>query len=899
MKELLTAVREGRKEDVPGLLLPLDQAERRSALAELKALRKESRSWAWRERDKIQKALLIAGAGCHSGAAGCATWIGGRELRDWTRSPYPLVLDVLADRDPAWLGDLAHRLAARPTATRIDYEFVSELVKRAQCPVPATEGFVVGWAERVSTPQWQRKGARPLIDILRADPHLAVMVPRLFETTELPPQVIWYGDQDPESADNWPSALATSVEEGLLERSVLVNCCMTRLLRGGKPGDLRFFLAVLRRLALTEQEEAERVADWIGMAADGMSTVAGHAQDVLARLDERGGLTVRELADASGSVLFRTEKKLVRAQLVLLGKALRRDASAAEELLPVVAEAFGHEDIGIQERALKLVARYAPPVGDPLREELAMSAELLGPVHRAAAAEVFGDLLDARPPAEPYEEMLPPVPAPRRLEPAPETTAELVEEVVALVRSGSREPAAFERALDGLVRHAHTDRPALADALRDALAGQWWLDDTSSHVERTLSSDAGIELVVAVLLERVSVRAVHDGRAGWTGTGTCVHAALDGVLRARLWEAAYSVLIGRSPFLLATPTWHTGSLDPAVLVERLRTYRRLGVEPGEADFAQALLRVRRSGRHEAAEAAEAATLLGTAQGDRLAAWLDADEPVAPVRQHHLENEQPPARTWLQRSTAGTRRVLLATAESPVIQQEFPRSFHWLGRPHFPDGRLCYHWGEDPGSWLATLPEDGETMAAWMLPAVATCATEELRGAAWPLPLLVELGGPAAGAIHLAVAYGLGARHPKDRLSAVDALLVLAAQSRLDAALLGRELAILVDRELVKPNRVAESARTAAATGAYRTVFTVLAAALPALLAYEQAPRGLSDLLSVAAECTERCGAVAAEPIPGLAALAARGGSSQLVRHAARLQAAREKGSETTADDIVP
>jgi hypothetical protein len=137
------------------------------------------------------------------------------------------------------------------------------------------------------------------------------------------------------------------------------------------------------------------------------------------------------------------------------------------------------------------------------------------------------------------------------------------------------------------------------------------------------------------------------------------------------------------------------------------------------------------------------------------------------------------------------------------------------------------------------------------------------------------------------------------LSAVDALLVLAAQDRLDAALLGRESAILVDRELVKPNRVAESARTAAATGAYRTVLTVLAAALPPLLAYERAPRGLSDLLSVAAECAERCGAVAAEPIPGLTALAARGGSSQLVRHAARLQAAWEKRSETTAFDILP
>jgi hypothetical protein len=49
--------------------------------------------------------------------------------------------------------------------------------------------------------------------------------------------------------------------------------------------------------------------------------------------------------------------------------------------------------------------------------------------------------------------------------------------------------------------------------------------------------------------------------------------------------------------------------------------------------------------------------------------------------------------------------------------------------------------------------------------------------------------------------------------------------------------------------------------------------------------------------TLRCGGGRADT--RLAALAARGGSSQLVRHAARLQATWEKGSETTADDIVP
>ncbi|WP_327366077.1 hypothetical protein [Streptomyces sp. NBC_01217] len=53
-----------------------------------------------------------------------------------------------------------------------------------------------------------------------------------------------------------------------------------------------------------------------------------------------------------------------------------------------------------------------------------------------------------------------------------------------------------------------------------------------------------------------------------------------------------------------------------------------------------------------------------------------------------------------------------------------------------------------------------------------------------------------------MAYGLGARHPEDRLSAVDVLLMLAAQHRLDAPSLGEKPAILLDHSLVKPSRLA-------------------------------------------------------------------------------------------------
>lgn len=115
--------------------------------------------------------------------------------------------------------------------------------------------------------------------------------------------------------------------------------------------------------------------------------------------------------------------------------------------------------------------------------------------------------------------------------------------------------------------------------------------------------------------------------------------------------------------------------------------------------------------------------------------------------------------------------------------------------------------------------------------------------------------------------------------------MLAARGRLDTGRLGGELAVLIEQGSVKPNRLADAARTAAETGAYGTVLSFLVPVLPALLAREKAPRGLSDLLAVAAECAERSGPPETGPVPGLAETAARGGTTQLVRQAIRLETA--------------
>ncbi|MFJ4966385.1 DUF6493 family protein [Streptomyces sp. NPDC088729] len=894
MTDLLTAVNEGRHHDVPALVLRLDGAGRRSALAELKELRKEVRGWDWRRRDKVRKALLVAGASCHTGAAGCAAWIGGRDLRDWVRSPYQLILTALKDRDPAWLGDLAVRLAARPMASSAEYAFVAELARIACRPVPTTDGMVESWAELVDESRWRRRSGRvPLAEALRADPHVAVMAPRLLELPQVPPRVTVHGA--PDSDDHWPAALASLADEKVLDRSLLLDQCMTRLVRGGAVGEQRFFLSVLLRLGMTDAEEGGRLRDWTAMAADGVTVVASHAQAVLTRLEERGELPTRELADVSLSVLFRPEKKLARAQLTLLGKALRRDATAAGELLPVVAEAFAGEDIVLQEQALKLVARHLPADDDALRAELSSSAARLGAVHRESVAALFGGPVEDVPEdAAPYEELLPAAPAPGPLRLAPESVAELVEEVAALLKSRSwygasasapapSSVADHERLLDGLVRRAAADRAGLAAALREALAGSRIADEDSGPPRsdpQYVTTASALSVMVASLLGRVTDRDFRQWHENTPRGGSCAHTELNSMLLARVQEAADAVRTGRLPFLLATPTRENGSLDPADLIGRLRAYRSMGVEAGPADFGQALLRLCRSGGEEAAVAADA---LGTPEGDRVAAWLRADDPVAPLLRHGTSDDRPARGARWRRSAADVLDALFAAEERRPARGELPAAFPWLVRPPLSGIQNCYHWGaQQSAHWVTTFPEDPETLAAWLTPDLMRAADDGNRGAAWILPPLVETGGEVGPSAHLALAYGLGARHAEDRISAVDALLVLAARGRLDAALLGRALADLVDRDAVKVTRLADSTGTAAGTGAYRTVLAVLAHALPGVLASEKQPRGLGDLLSVAADCAERCGTDGLAPIAGLAATAARKGASQTVRQAGRL-----------------
>ncbi|MFF4395327.1 DUF6493 family protein [Streptomyces sp. NPDC001480] len=877
MNALMEAVRAGRTAEVVYVLGGMPDAERRACLPELRALRKELRAAPWEgTARRVHPALHAAGAACHTGAAAAASWIAASDMR-WSPASPKVLLRVLEGRDNGWLADVANRLAQRPATADVPYELVCGLVHRSGCDVPATDAYVRGWVGHIAA---TRRGDS-VMERLRGEPDLVPLVAALFELGDLR-GIGWMFGEGPGS---WQAALAELTRAGTLDRRTMVDACVARLLRGGGPSDHRVFLPLLVRLELTPDEQRARAADWTALARDAVSPVASHAQSVLAALALDGELTPRQLAEASEGVLFRGEKKLVRAQLVLLGKALSRDPSAAAELLPVAAQAFGHEDSQLQERALKLVERHAGRLDTTTaRDEIARHAEQLSPALRGRASGALGIAEIRRAPAV-YEEVLPPVPAPVRLAPVPESAVELAEETGALLASDG-DVGAFERALDGLVRHAYRDRDALLEALEPVIERRWWDTVAAEHRYHTESyfgarqgfPDAryGLDLLLVTLRGKVSTATLHTAARHGAADCPCVHSALSRPFEARLREVAHRLRADPLPLLLSTPTWSTGAIEPDELVERLGTYGRLGARVSGADFAQALLRVRRTDR--AAPAAARAAALGTPEGTRLARWLASPDPALPS----------------YRREASGARILLEVGEILVFQEDFPPAFQRLGRPVTSSGerRYCSHWSQDlHRHWPAVLPERRELVAARLVHDLSRAATDDTRGPAATLSLLAESGGEAGESVHLCLAYGLGARHAEDRLAAVDALLVLAARGQLDPARLGADLGQLVRRGAVKPVRLAESARSAAATGANATIWSILRHALPVLLAdlATSGPagalpaRGLGDLLAVAADCAERTGAC--DPVPHLDRIAARRGSSRLIGEARRLRGA--------------
>ncbi|WP_405433557.1 hypothetical protein [Micromonospora sp. NBC_00617] len=227
-------------------------------------MRRRRDNWWWNNE---ATALAVAAVGCLPTAATAVELLGRRNV-SLRGADGGLVVQVARTRGVPWLAELAYRLADR--LRRDDsmggWGFVAELLVAEKAAPPTGDQFVEGWLALMAwPPQWQRPV--PLVDRLRADVFLDALVPRLFEVDGAGTRMSFDEFMTDEKLA-LPRALARLAREGRLDRTMLLDGCVSRLLRGDRPAALRAFVALHALLEPTASEVDQHRGDYLRLLAD-------------------------------------------------------------------------------------------------------------------------------------------------------------------------------------------------------------------------------------------------------------------------------------------------------------------------------------------------------------------------------------------------------------------------------------------------------------------------------------------------------------------------------------------------------------------------------------------------------------------------------------------------------
>ncbi|MEU4538030.1 DUF6493 family protein [Streptosporangium sp. NPDC023825] len=834
---------------VAKLVVTLDDAARREVAKRLPGHLKEIRLYldSWRGAGDRAEALRAAGAGTIAAAASVASWltrrglVGSRETVDDTDR----LLGLVGARPQAWQAELAARLAERLRGSDPSYELTASLIHRTGIEPPADDGFVVGWVSAAL-------GRGRVAEVLAADPLLDALLPRIFHARGVGEALQW--DGDPTSGGTWLGGLRTLAADGRVDRAMLLDGCVGRFLRGGTALELRFFVRLHQALEPTPAEVGSRARDYLRLLPSAPGTVAELA---LGHLRELPAVSPGDFAEALEALMYRPEKKLVRAGLSWLDRSVRLSPDHAGATAGALATAFAHEASDVQERAVRLAVKHAAHL-DPaaLRDAAgALPADLralLGVAERPGEKEEGPVLLVA--PRLPRVELPPPI----------ATAAELGAEFARLAADpySQLDRLETERLMAGLVELTHRDREAVRAVLAQVPVRRWGWSENDNPLAWLWAA-----------MRAVASPSAPSSEPRFPGPG---HVSVPHVLTLR--RMAELVTAAREdalpPVLLATPTSADGHVDPAELLARLERLQAAGVDPPDADLQQALLRIPR--RVDAEVAARAAGLT-TSAGRLVARWMSGEglaDPVVTVRYSYL---------------AGASRRWFDEGEQPLYPYD-PRAASFVAAspveldlvdPLCRDPETYVHnRGGSMSWWAGVMPSHREVVAAHLLPFFSWD---------WPensprLPILHDLAradGPLGPAFATMLVFYLNHEDPAERTAALDLLLVLAATGDLPAADLGDQLGHLVRNGMVTLSRVIPSLAEAERAGAGAQVWRAVAAALPHMLPAdgERPPSGLADLIALGLRTAPPGDTT---PVPGLAAIAARGGSSRMVREALRL-----------------
>ncbi len=277
------------------------------------------------------------------------------------------------------------------------------------------------------------------------------------------------------------------------------------------------------------------------------------------------------------------------------------------------------------------------------------------------------------------------------------------------------------------------------------------------------------------------------------------------------------------------------------------------------------------------EVAAKAARLTTPAGLLVAPWLSGDRPVDPVVTIRYRYTDGASHRWFDEGEPSGSSYNYAQACSFIAASSVDLDLIDL---LFRDQGYLSHPGGHINWWSGVMPSHRGVIAAHLLSCFDWTWPERNPGL-FVLHDLARAGGPLGPAFATMLVTHLNDADPAERTAALDVLLAVASAGDLPATEVGDQLGHLVEHEMVTLSRIIPSLTEAERAGAGAQVWRIVAAALPHLLPADgkRPASGLADLIALGVKTAP---AGDTTPIPGLAAIAARGGSSRMVREALRL-----------------
>lgn len=396
-----------------------------------------------------------------------------------------------------------------------------------------------------------------------------------------------------EAGAGWARTLATSIDEGLIQRDRLLDALVDMLGADLPAGRAGWYSRTLRFLSTSADEAAARQERLCALLSSPVGATTTLAVGELTKVSRAGKLDAALFGRCCESALMGAKTNAVRTLAILrdnlgcLGPGDLEDIVSAALSFPHVQVQCLAVDLardavgaGLLEAAtvaaLVAQADLDPLVGTAVRD-LAAQGEApgnegdSGPASASALSPAGGAALV--PASAPLPEDGPaPLPPPRTAL-VPMSADDLVGRVGAIAQDG-----VFGLEFEILLAHLASSGcdPACADALRPL----------SGRLAKRPGSGRVLGVLVGLWLDG---GAPGDGNPLGSGTSWLGSRDLPALMRERITEAAGLLARGQRYRLLATPTDDQGAVDPMTLVRRaLENGAAMSLK---ADLTQALLRV--------------------------------------------------------------------------------------------------------------------------------------------------------------------------------------------------------------------------------------------------------------------------------------------------------------------